>query len=66
MSRLYERLASWGNADAHASSGHTGISNKEAIQAVNHIWKLGDQEGYWSERGRLAADAVWVAAGGAE
>ncbi|KAJ7288577.1 hypothetical protein C8J57DRAFT_1430632 [Mycena rebaudengoi] len=30
--------------------------------SIGGIWKLEDKEGYWSERGRLAADAAWIAA----
>ncbi|KAI0072028.1 hypothetical protein K474DRAFT_1729905, partial [Panus rudis PR-1116 ss-1] len=53
MTELYSRLASWGSE---------GISGKEAIETARKIWLVGEEEGYWSERGRLAADACWVAA----
>jgi hypothetical protein len=53
MSDSYDRFATWG--------GHR-ISESEAIEIVKKIWQLGDEEGYWSERGRLAADATWIAA----
>jgi len=54
MTELHENLARW---------GHANIDGEEAIQFVRKIWDVGEEEGYWSERGRLAADAVWVAAG---
>jgi hypothetical protein len=57
ISASYNRLATWG--------GHK-IGGSEAIGIVKKIWKLGSEEGYWSERGRLAADAVWVAASHSE
>ncbi|KAH8818897.1 hypothetical protein DL96DRAFT_1715173 [Flagelloscypha sp. PMI_526] len=50
---LYSNFSSW---------GWKGISGSEAIENVRKIWELEDVEGYWSERGRLAADAVYVAA----
>ncbi|RDB17815.1 SET domain-containing protein 5 [Hypsizygus marmoreus] len=49
----YGRFATWGERNI------TGI---EAIDAVRSIWALEDEEGYRSERGRLAADAALVAA----
>ncbi|KAF5382537.1 hypothetical protein D9615_002829 [Tricholomella constricta] len=49
----YSRFATWGPKNI------TGI---EAIEAVRTIWAVEDEEGYWSERGRLAADAAYVAA----
>jgi hypothetical protein len=57
MSELYEQLGSWSRAE---------IDGKQAIDIVNKIWALGEKEGYWSERGRLAADAVWVGAAHSE
>jgi hypothetical protein len=57
MTELHENLARW---------GHANIDGEEAIQFVRKIWDVGEEEGYWSERGRLAADAVWVAAGHSE
>lgn len=34
----------------------------EAIQHIRKIWEIEEEEGYWSERGQLAADAAWIAA----
>jgi len=42
------------------------ISGADAIRHIRAIWALGEEEGYWSERGRLAADAVVVAASHAD
>ncbi|KAF7346043.1 SET domain-containing protein 5 [Mycena sanguinolenta] len=53
IARYYEHLRSWGRG---------AISGVEAIDTINKIWKLEDEEGYWSERGRLAADGAWIAA----
>jgi hypothetical protein len=53
ISQLQERLATWGQ---HRLNGI------EAIRVVRQIWDLGEEEGYWSERGPLAGDAAWVAA----
>ncbi|OBZ71328.1 SET domain-containing protein 5 [Grifola frondosa] len=53
MSDLYSRFSTW---------QHENINGREAIQTANSIWTIGEEEGYWSERGRLAADAAWVAA----
>jgi len=53
----YQRLASW-------EQGR--ISGTDAIAHARRIWQLGEEEGYWSERGRLAADAAWVAAAHSE
>ncbi|KDQ25361.1 hypothetical protein PLEOSDRAFT_1066483 [Pleurotus ostreatus PC15] len=49
----YQRLSTWAQGS---------IGKDEAIKLTNEIWALGEEEGYWSERGRLAADAAWVAA----
>jgi hypothetical protein len=57
ISEAYERLALWGE-------GH--LSGTDAIVQVRKIWHLENEEGYWSERGRLAADAAWVAAAHSE
>ncbi|KAJ7163272.1 hypothetical protein C8R46DRAFT_1177453 [Mycena filopes] len=54
ISHHYGHFATWG-------SGKT-IDGIEAINTINTIWKLEDEEGYWSERGQLAADAAWIAA----
>ncbi|KAJ7075835.1 hypothetical protein B0H15DRAFT_791339 [Mycena belliarum] len=53
ISRHYTYLATW---------GHGKINGVEAISTINKIWELEDEEGYWSERGRLAADGAWIAA----
>ncbi|KAI9058449.1 SET domain-containing protein [Trametes sanguinea] len=53
MSELYGRFSSW---------QHERISGSEATAAAISIWRLGEEEGYWSERGQLAADVTHVAA----
>lgn len=53
MSYLYDRLGTW---------GQRAIDGREAIRLVERIWAVGEEEGYTSERGRLAADAALVAA----
>ncbi|KAJ7505529.1 hypothetical protein B0H11DRAFT_1979181 [Mycena galericulata] len=53
ISHYYGHLATWGSKT---------IDGLEAISTINKIWKLEDEEGYWSERGRLAADGAWIAA----
>ncbi|KAL0960825.1 hypothetical protein HGRIS_005844 [Hohenbuehelia grisea] len=55
MAMLYSRLAEWGDPSK-------GVSGRQAIEFAREIITLGDEEGYVSERGRLAADAAWVAA----
>ncbi|SRR6266478_3534790 len=57
MNDLYRRLSRW---------GHGAIDGSEAIRLVKRIWAVGEEEGYTSERGRLAADAMLVAAAHAE
>jgi hypothetical protein len=57
LTELHDHLARW---------GHANIDGEEAIVVVRKIWDVGEEEGYWSERGRLAADAVWIAAGHSE
>lgn len=57
MADLYGKFATWGS-DA--------IDGKEAVAVAREIWSIGEEEGYWSERGRLAADAAWVAAAHSE
>jgi hypothetical protein len=57
MRDLYKRLGTWGQG---------GIDGREAIRFMKRIWAIGDEEGYTSERGRLAADAVAVAAAHSE
>ncbi|KAF6757576.1 hypothetical protein DFP72DRAFT_891568 [Ephemerocybe angulata] len=59
-SRLSAMAANWARFAKWIDGTINGV---EAIELVREIWKLGDEEGYGSERGRLAADAVWVAAG---
>lgn len=53
MAELYSRFATWQSR---------AISGKAAVEIARKIWAIGEEEGYWSERGRLAADAAWVAA----
>ncbi|KAJ6512016.1 hypothetical protein C8R47DRAFT_1093165 [Mycena vitilis] len=53
ISHYYGHVAAWGN---------NAINGAEAISTINKIWQLEDEEGYWSERGRLAADGAWIAA----
>ncbi|KAJ7644316.1 hypothetical protein FB45DRAFT_736700 [Roridomyces roridus] len=53
MAHLYERLSTWSEGT---------IDGVEAIKTANQIWKLGDEEGYWSARGQLAADAARISA----
>ena len=57
MSNLYDRLSTWGKKL---------IDGSDAIRLVERIWVIGDEEGYTSERGRLAADAALVAAAHSE
>ena len=57
MSGLYKRLSMWGQGE---------IDGREAIRVVKRIWAIGEKEGYTSGRGRLAADAVLVAAAHSE
>ena len=57
ISRLYGELATWGRGK---------ITGAEALTLIRKIWRLEDEEGYWSERGQLAADAALVAASHSE
>jgi hypothetical protein len=57
MSNLYDRLTTW---DQRLIDGHDGI------RLVELIWAVGEEEGYTSERGRLAADAALIAAAHSE
>jgi hypothetical protein len=57
MNDLYKRLGTWGRGT---------IDGREAIRLVKRIWVIGEEEGYTSERGRLAADAMLVAVAHAE
>lgn len=54
---LYAHFSTW---------QHGSIDGHEAIEIANRIWSLGTDEGYWSERGQLAADVAWVAAAHSE
>ncbi|KAK7682417.1 hypothetical protein QCA50_014622 [Cerrena zonata] len=53
MADLYGKFSTW---------GRDAIDGKEAVAVARKIWSIGEEEGYWSERGRLAADVAWVAA----
>lgn len=57
MSSLYQSFASWGRGE---------IDGSTASRIAIDIWELGDQEGYWSERGRLAGDVVYIASAHSE
>ncbi|KIJ54906.1 hypothetical protein M422DRAFT_152563 [Sphaerobolus stellatus SS14] len=57
ITSLKEKLQAWGTGKIHGPT---------AIEIVRQIWKIGDEEGYWSERGQLAADAAVVAAAHSE
>ncbi|GJE97204.1 SET domain-containing protein [Phanerochaete sordida] len=57
MAELYERFRTWRDG---------ALTGKQAVDVAREIWALGDEEGYWSERGQLAADAAWVAAAHAD
>ncbi|KAE9407402.1 SET domain-containing protein, partial [Gymnopus androsaceus JB14] len=57
MSELQAQFVTWGSG---------AIQGDEAISLVKRIWDLGTEEGYTSERGRLASDAAWVAAAHAD
>ncbi|KAL5524496.1 hypothetical protein ACEPAF_9636 [Sanghuangporus sanghuang] len=52
MTDLYQTFATWGRGK---------IDGVTASRIAKDIWELGEQEGYWSERGRLAGDVVYVA-----
>jgi hypothetical protein len=41
--------------------GQGAVEGPEAIRVVKRIWDVGEEEGYMSERGRLAADAALIA-----
>ena len=57
MVRVKSQFATWGSGE---------ISGRQAIERARELWALGDAEGYWSERGQLAADAALVAAAHSE
>lgn len=52
MRDMQNELAGWAQGK---------IEGDKAIDLINEIWWVGSLEGYWSQRGRLAADAVMVA-----
>lgn len=57
ISRLYQEFSSWGTYK---------IDGAQAIEYIRDIWRLEEEEGYFSERGQLAADAAWIAASHSE
>ena len=57
MAAAYLRFAGWSAGEANPA---------DVVSEANRIWDLGEKEGYWSERGRLAADAAWVSAAHSE
>ena len=57
MSDLYDRLRTW---------GQRVIDGRDGIRLVEQLWAVGEEEGYTSERGRLAADAALIAAAHSE
>ncbi|KAF9778035.1 hypothetical protein BJ322DRAFT_511650 [Thelephora terrestris] len=52
MQNMQNELAQWAQGK---------IEGDKAIHLINEIWWVGSLEGYWSQRGRLAADAATVA-----
>ena len=52
MQNMQNELAQWAQGK---------IEGDKAIHLINEIWWVGSLEGYWSQRGRLAADAAMVA-----
>ena len=52
MQNMQNELSLW---------AHGKVEGDKAIGLINEIWWVGSLEGYWSQRGRLAADAVIVA-----
>jgi len=54
INALYTRLSTWQDG--------RGVDGKEAVKIAREIWALGEEEGYWSERGQLASDMAHVAA----
>jgi hypothetical protein len=57
MSELYAAFAGWGTGQ---------LSSSKAADVARKIWRVGGEEGYTSERGRLAADVAHVAAAAGE
>jgi len=53
LSQLKARFSTWGTGT---------ISGGEAGDLAREMWAVGEEEGYFSERGQLAADATHVAA----
>ena len=57
-----DRLSQMQNIQNELSAWAQGkIEGNKAIELVNEIWWVGSLERYWSQRGRLAADAATVA-----
>ena len=52
MQNMQNELAEWAQGK---------IEGDKAIDLINEIWWVGGLEGYWSQRGRLAADGAMVA-----
>lgn len=57
ISRLYQEFSNWGSYK---------VEGAQAIDYIRKIWKMEEEEGYFSERGQLAADAAWIAASHSE
>jgi hypothetical protein len=57
ISILYDKFATWAKDK---------VDGVEAMDNIRKIWEIEDEEGYWSERGQLAADATWIAASHSE
>ncbi|KAH9854761.1 hypothetical protein C2E23DRAFT_817879 [Lenzites betulinus] len=53
MAELYAQFSGW---------QHGQLNGREAASLAESIWRLGHEEGYWSERGQLAADVALIAA----
>jgi len=53
LAQLKTRFSTWGSG---------AISGAEAVDLAREMWAVGEEEGYFSERGQLAADAAHVAA----
>lgn len=57
-----DRLSQMQNMQNELSAWAQGkIEGDKAISLINEIWWVGSLEKYWSQRGRLAADAAMVA-----
>lgn len=57
INELYAKFSTWQDGS---------LGGKQALDIAREIWAVGEEEGYWSERGQLAADAAWVAAAHSE